>query len=109
MLSIDYQLICRNTELSCKDFQGFSIITLKKNSNNLARDTYAIVMSLLENVPQGTWKVDLHLAAAALARALQLDQWHYHLRQAEKAVQARHLPRIKKIAELIGKPVNSSP
>jgi hypothetical protein len=45
--------------------------------------------------------VELHLAAAALARAANLNHWQYHLRQAENMTQPEHLPRVKKIVKFI--------
>jgi hypothetical protein len=45
--------------------------------------------------------VDLHLAAAALARAVQLDQWHDHLIKAEGLVADKDLRKVKDISEHI--------
>jgi hypothetical protein len=99
--SIDYKKICRDPGLICTEFTGFSLIQLRKKSNNLARDTYDIIEILLSQSPKGSWNVGHHLAAAALARAIQLDQWHYHLRQAENMTHPKHLPRVKNIAKFI--------
>jgi len=101
MQSIDYKKLCRDPLLSCKEFTGFSLIQLKEKSNNLALDTYVIMKRLILHAPQGSWKVELHLAAAALARALKLDQWHFHLEQAEKITHPKHLPRVKNISKYI--------
>ena len=99
--SIEYKQICRDPGLICTEFTGFSLIQLREKTNNLARDTYDIIEKLLLHFPKGSWNVELHLAAAALARAIQLDQWHYHLRQAENMTQPKHLQRVKNIAKSI--------
>ena len=101
--SIDYKQICRDPGLLCTEFTGFSVIQLQENSNNLARDTYDITEKLLLHSPEGSWNVELHLAAAALARATQLDQWHYHLMQAEGMIHGKHFQKVKDIAEHIRK------
>ncbi len=103
LASIDYRQICRDPGLICTEFAGFSLIQLRENSNNLARDTYDITEKLLLYSPEGSWNVELHLAAAALARAIQLDQWHYHLMQAEGMIHGRHFQKVKDIAEHIRK------
>lgn len=101
LASIDYKQICRDPGLICTEFTGFSLIQLREKSNNLARDTYDIIEKLLLLSPEGSWKVELHLAAAALARAIQLDQWHYHLRRAENMIRGNQLQKVKDIAEHI--------
>ena len=97
LASIDYKQICREPGLICTEFTGFSVIQLQENSNNLARDTYDITEKLLLHSPEGSWNVELHLAAAALARAVELDQWHYHIMQAEGMVSDEHLRKVKEI------------
>jgi hypothetical protein len=101
MLLIDYRKLCQDPLLSCTDFTGFSTIQLKNKSNSLSLDTYTIIDRLLLNLPDGSWKVELHLAAAALAHALKLEDWPFHLRQAEKLTRPKYLPRVKKMAEFI--------
>ena len=96
--AIDYRQICRNPELVCTEFTGFSLIQLRETSKNLARDTYDIIEKLLASSPPGSWQVELHLAAAALARAVQLQQWQGHLRQAEGMVRGANLLKVKNIA-----------
>jgi hypothetical protein len=99
--SIDYKQICRDPGLICTEFTGFSLIELRGKSSNLARDTYDIIDKLLLHSPEGSWNVELHLAAAALARAIDLDQWNYHLMEAEGEIRGKHLPMVKEIAEHI--------
>ena len=101
LASIDYKKIRRDSGLICTDFTGFSLIQLRKNSNNLARDTYNIIEKLLLHSPDGSWNVELHLAAAALARVIQLDQWHYHLMQAEGMIPIKNLRKVEDIAKHI--------
>ena len=99
--SIDYKKICRDPGLICTDFTGFSLIQLRETSNNLALDTYGIIEKLLFYSPQGSWNVELQLAAAALAQAIRLEQWHDHLMRAEEIAAAEHLRKVKEIAEHI--------
>ena len=101
MTSIDYKKICRDPQLSCTQFTGFSLIQLRENTNNLARDTYNIIDKLLLNAPDGSWNAELHLAAAALARVMQVDQWHHHLIKAEAMVIEQNLEKVKDVAEHI--------
>ena len=101
MSSIDYKQICRDTGLSCTQFTGFSLIQLAENTNNLARDTHIIIEKLLLHSPVGSWNVELHLAAAALARVVQLDQWHDHLIKAESLVLNQNLRKVKDVSEHI--------
>jgi hypothetical protein len=98
LTAIDHQKICRDPELRCIEFTGFSLIRLRKQSNNLVRDTYEIIERLLMHAPEGSWNVELHLAAAALARAIQLDQWHHHLKKAEDLVGEQQLRKVTGIA-----------
>ena len=101
MQSIDYQKLCHDPFLSCTTFTGFLLIQLKEKSNNLAHDTYNIIKRLLVHYPRGSWTVELHLAAAALARAINIDDWQYHLSQAEDIVPADQLQKLKKVEFLI--------
>ena len=101
MTSIDYKQICRDPGLSCTQFTGFSLIQLRETTNNLARDIYSIIDKLLLHAPVGSWNVELHLAAAALARVVQLDQWHDHLIKAEGLVADEDLRKVKDISEHI--------
>ncbi|MGV7223695.1 MAG: hypothetical protein ACQ9MH_19485 [Nitrospinales bacterium] len=99
--SIDYQKLCQDPLLSCTRFTGFLLIQSKEKSNNLALDTYAIIKTLLVHYPRGSWTVELHLAAAALARTINIDDWQYHLAQAEDIVTANQLQKLKKVEILI--------
>jgi len=99
--AIDYQGLCRDPLLICKEFTGFSIIRLKETSGNLARDSYTIIERLLLKIPEGSWLVELHLAAASLARAIQLDGWEDHLKHAEELSGAKSLPQLTKTANRI--------
>ena len=95
MQSIDYQKVCHDPFLTCTKFTGFFLIQLKERSNNLAYDTYTIIKRILVHYPRGSWTVELHLAAAALARVINNDDWQYHLAQAEDIVPADQLHRLK--------------
>jgi hypothetical protein len=101
MTSIDYEKICRDPHLSCTQFMGFSLIQLWKNTNNLARDAYNIIDKLLLYSPDGSWNAELHLAAAGLARVVQLDQWRDHLIKAEDLVLGQNLQKAKDVAKHI--------
>jgi hypothetical protein len=101
LVPIYHQQICRDPGLVCTEFTGFSLIQLRKNSNRLADDTYEIIERLLLHTPEGSWNVELHLAAAALARAIQLDQWGHHLARAEGLVRGQHLQMVKEVTEHI--------
>jgi hypothetical protein len=101
MLSIDYQKLCHDSFLSCTTFTGFSLIQLKEKSNNLAHDSYTIIKRLLVHYPRESWTVELHLAAAALAQAINIDDWKYHLSQAKDIVPANQIQKLKKVEILI--------
>lgn len=101
MKAIDYQGLCRDPMLICKEFTGFSVFQLKEMSGNLARDSYTIIERLLLEVPDGSWLVELHLAAASLARAIQLDGWEDHLKHAEELTNKKNLPQVTKMAKHI--------
>ena len=101
MKAIDYRRLCRDPLLICKEFTGFSIVRLKETSGNLARDSYTIIERLLLGIPDGSWSIELHLAAASLARAIQLDGWEDHLKHAEKLTNEKNLPRVTKMASRI--------
>ena len=104
LASIDYNQICRDPGLICTEFTGFSLIELREKSNKLAHDIYDIIEKLLVHSPKGSWNVELHLAAAALARAIDLNQWNYHLMEAEDMIPGKHLQKVKKIAKHIRQP-----
>jgi hypothetical protein len=87
--------------LICKEFTGFSVFQLKEMSGNLARDSYTIIERLLLEVPDGSWLVELHLAAASIARAIQLDGWEDHLKHAEELTNKKNLPQVTKMAKHI--------
>jgi 4-amino-4-deoxy-L-arabinose transferase-like glycosyltransferase len=99
--SIDYKKICRDPGLICTEFTGFSAIQLRAKTYNLARDTYDIIEKLLLHSPEGSWNAELHLAAAALGRAIQVDQWRNHLMQAERMVHDKQLQEVNEISEYI--------
>ena len=101
MKAIDYQRLCRDPMLICKEFTGFSIIQLKEPSGNLARDSYTIIERLLLEIPEGSWLVELHLAAASLAHATQLDGWEDHLNHAEELTNESNRPQVTKMVNLI--------
>jgi uncharacterized membrane protein len=101
MLSIDYQKLCHDPFLSCTTFTGFLLIQLKEKSNNLAHDSYTIIKRLLVHYPLESWTVELHLAAAALAQAINIDDWKYHLSQAKDIVPANQIQKLKKVEFLI--------
>jgi hypothetical protein len=96
--TIDYNKFCLDPGLICTDFTGFSLIQLQTKSNNLARDTYDLLAKILALSPEGSWNVERQLAAAALARALNLNQWQSHLLQAEGIVHGSQLQKVKDIA-----------
>ncbi len=95
MRLINYERICQDPQLDCTEFTGFSLIRLKEKCNNLALETYRIIERLLMHLPDGSWKVELHLAAAALARAVNLDRGQYHQMQAEDLTHRNQLQRVK--------------
>jgi len=99
--SIDYQKLCQDPLLNCTKFTGFLLIQSKEKSNNLAHDTYAIIKRVLVHYPRDSWTIELHLAAAALARAINFDDWQYHLAQAEGIVPVDQLQKLKKVETLI--------
>jgi hypothetical protein len=101
MRSIDYKKICRDPLLDCEEFTGFTIIRLKENTGNLALDAYGIIKRLLLHLPKGSWKVELHLAAAALARAVNIDKWKHHLKQGEAMTNGHQLQKFKEMAAFI--------
>jgi hypothetical protein len=101
MRSIDYSKICQDPFLRCTEFTGFSLIQLREKSNNLARDTYSVIERLLLHLPEGSWKVELHLAAAALARDINLNQSQNHLLEAESMTQGKMLQKVRETATLI--------
>jgi uncharacterized membrane protein len=101
MKAIDYRRLCRDPLLICKEFTGFSIVRLKETSGNLARDSYTIIERLLLGIPDGSWSIELHLAAASLARAIQLDGWEDHLKHAEKLTNEKNLPQVTRMASRI--------
>ena len=65
--SIDYKKLCQDSQLICTEFTGFSIVQLRKNTDNLARDAYSVIERLLLHIPNGSWTIELQLAAASLA------------------------------------------
>jgi len=101
MKHIDYGKIGLDPLLRITEFTGFSIIRLKKSTNNFAGDTYTIINRLLLHFPKGTWLVELHLAATGLSWILGLQNWQDHLFQAEALVTEQNLVRVKNIGEYI--------
>ena len=61
----------------------------------------AIIKRLLVHYPLESWTVELHLAAAALAQAINIDYWKYHLSQAKDIVPANQIQKLKKVEFLI--------
>ena len=101
MTTIDYQKLCRDPFLICNEFTGFSVMQLKETTGNLARDLYTIIDRMLLDIAEGSWSVELYLAAASLARATQLDGWEDHLKRAEELTPERYRARVIKMADHI--------
>ncbi|RLI67444.1 hypothetical protein DRO91_10210 [Candidatus Heimdallarchaeota archaeon] len=97
MKNIDYGKIRREPLLAVTEFTGFSVIKLKKSTNNLAMDTYAIISRMLLYLPQDSSLVELQLAAASLARILGYPHWQNHLVQATKLVNDYNRSKVKNI------------
>jgi hypothetical protein len=94
--SIDYQSLTGDPVLRCRQFTGFTLIRLKHPTGNLARDSYAIIARLISNLPAGSWLVELHLAAAGLARASHLRNWEDHLAAAVKLTNKKKMSPVAK-------------
>ena len=99
--SIDYESLTGDPMLSCRQFTGFTLIRLKHPTGNLARDSYAIIASLISNLPAGSWLVELHLAAAGLSRVLHLKNWEDHLAAAVALTDEKKRSRVVKMARRI--------
>ncbi len=93
----EYHKIAQDPQLKVTEFTGFSVIQLKNNTNNLELDTYTIITRLLLHLPPDSSLVELHLAAARLARDLGLPDWQKHLARAESLATAKHIVTVKKI------------
>jgi mannosyltransferase len=101
MAKIDYDMLCHDPHLECTRFTGFTVVTVKETSGNLAKDTYTIVRSLCPQLPQDARLVELYLAAAGLGRFLGHQDWKDHLRQAESLAGAKNLGKIREIGQII--------
>ncbi|MEJ2284949.1 MAG: hypothetical protein P8X85_15300 [Desulfobacterales bacterium] len=99
--SIDYKSLTGDPVLSCRQFTGFTIIRLKHPTGNLARDSYAIIASLISNLTAGSWLVELHLASAGLSRVLHLKNWEDHLAAAIELTDEKKMSRVAKTARRI--------
>lgn len=93
----EYHKIAQDPQLKVTEFTGFSVIQLKNNTNNLEQDTYTIITRLLLHLPPDSSLVELHLAAARLARDLGFSGWQKHLARAESLTTAKNLATVKKI------------
>jgi len=82
-------------------FHGFFVVRLTHPTNHLLADTYRLIECLLPNLPRDSSIVEIHLAAAAMARALGLKEWSTHLREAEALAQAENLQRVRDVGKKI--------
>jgi len=101
MYKIDYDILCRDPDIECTRFTGFSVLKVKETSGNLAQDTFTIVKSLCTHLPQDARLVELYLAAAGLGRFLGHQDWKDHLRQAESLAGEKNLGKIREIGQII--------
>ncbi len=93
----EYHKIAQDPQLKVTEFTGFSVIQLKNNTNNLEQDIYTIITRLLLHLPPDSSQVELHLAAARLARDLGFPDWQKQLVLAESLTPAKNLATVKKI------------
>jgi len=101
MRIIDYQQLCRDPALVCTELKGFSVITLKQKTGDLARDSYDIIERLISDLPPGSWTTELQLAAAGLARAVNKSHWQDHLKKAEESTRGKNLQKVRNAAKRI--------
>ena len=78
-----------------------SVLKVKEASGNLAQDTFTIVKSLCSHLPSDARLVELHLAAAGLARVLGNEDWKDDLRRAETLAGEKYRGKIRKIGHVI--------
>ena len=98
---INYDGVSQDPLLEVKEFTGFSVVRLKKRNGDFNQDTYAVINRLLMHFPDNATTVELHLAAAGLARMLGFPDWKNHIIKAEKSAGFKYLDKIEAIREYI--------
>ena len=98
---IGYRTLGLDPQLRVTDFTGLSVIRLKKRTHNLARDAFTLINRVLLYLPHDSSVIEPHLAAAALARVLDLTVWQHHLLLAKKLDEGRNSEEIRRIGEYI--------
>ena len=87
--------------LTVKNFTGFSVIRIRNTSGNVAKDTLRIIESLIATLPSDSSTIELHLAAASLARVLGLQRFEDHLAKAQFLAPGHVLPDVRAIGGAI--------
>ncbi|MGA1867793.1 MAG: glycosyltransferase family 39 protein [bacterium] len=98
MKPVDYSKIGLDPLLKVKEIIGFSIIRLKESTSSLGKDTYRLIRRLLVHLPKDSSLVELHLAAAGLAKSLGLSTWQEHLLSAIALAPEENIAEVKAIS-----------
>ncbi len=94
-------LIKSDSVIRLTEFHGFFVVRLRQTTDHLLADTYRMIEHLLPHLPRDSSIVEIHLAAAAMARALGVKGWSNHLMEAEALAQAENRPRVRNIGKKI--------
>ncbi len=94
---IDFGKIRRDPLFKVAEFDGFCVVKLKDKGDTFAGDAYKGIGKLLLHLPQDSSLVEMHLAAAGLARISGLSHWQGHFRQAEMLAGDQYRSRLIEI------------
>lgn len=90
-------LLCLTT------FAGFHVITLKERTHHTAMDTYSLLSRIIPKLPSDSSAIEIHLARAALARALGLQDWEKDILFAEALASEKQRSKLSEVNRLISK------
>ncbi|MCJ7773677.1 MAG: hypothetical protein MUP22_11165, partial [Desulfobacterales bacterium] len=95
--NIDYNKMIQNELFDIKEFTGFIVIKLKKNTGNFVEDMYTIIQHLVGYAPNDSSAVEIYLAAGRLAIILGKNESLDYLNKAEKLAGERNSSKIQDI------------
>lgn len=98
---IDFGKIGRDPFLQVAQFAGFCIVKLKDNGDTFAGDAFKIISRLCLHLPEDSSLVEMHLAAAGLARIYGLNHWQSHIDRAEMLAGVQYQSRLADIRSAI--------
>jgi len=99
--NINYRKLTRNDLFDIKDYNGFTVIKLKRSSGDFIADTFTLVRELIPNAPKDSSAVDLYLTAGRLAVILGRHDAKGYFSRALQIVETNKKDKVKRIINRI--------